>query len=127
MDAWENFIRWKIRLSGTFTLMLEVRSGISYFEKTEEGEIVELSPVGWGHGIDAPLYSLINQAIDKTALENDQKRVKALFDLVEIANCGIKRFDKTFRNFQIFQVIRFFILDIIIPLLAGIWAIYLLL
>jgi hypothetical protein len=141
-EALETYSRWKIRLSGTFADLNQLRSDnkalVTTLEKFDVVEAIKLKDIGYGLGEQSYLFSTMAQAIyansanlkDKPEIglyyncsENSNKnkffenRVLLTSEaILEIVKTGLDRFQKGFYNFQKLQIIRFFFFDIFVPL-----------
>ncbi len=128
IDGYEAFMTWRIRLTGLFNLALIEGSG---FGLIGDGQ-AQIQDIGWGLGKDASLYSLFLQAIKPytSKLSENLKLKKSCEDeicnILKTINVGVNRFEHYFKIFQWYQVTRFFLIDILFPIMVSVYAFYLL-
>lgn len=155
-EFWETCLRWGIRLTGACELQKLRTSDAKVVDITSEPEIsdiIKLKDIGYGHGEQSYLYSIIAQIIyaNSSNLQGKAKSGAAYFSkdenfkssnlptvyekealeareaILNTIKIGLERFQKGFNNFQKVQVIKFFLFDIFIPILLTLCALILLL
>ncbi len=95
-------------------------------------EHIKVQDIGWGIGKDASLYSFLLQVIRpyESNLEEKLQLGKSCEDeilkILKTIKIGVDRFEHYFKIFQWCQVIRFFLIDILFPIMVSVYAFYLL-
>jgi hypothetical protein len=131
-EIWEVVLRWKIRLSGTFKEVIKSSSNGSGLDLSIEGidQCINLEDVGYGHNEQSYLYSLFAQLINYNSNnlkgDNDNRKNESLEAILFTIKEALNRFEKSFKQFQKIQVLRFFTCDLILPILIYFYATFLL-
>lgn len=122
-ESWEIFLRWKIRLSGTFKEVIKqttVTASMSI--NTDIKERIELKDIGYCYGEQSYLYSVLAQIIysnlNNLSSSEPERQIRALHQILLTVKEGLDRFQKSFKQFQKMQVSRFFIFDVFVPFVA---------
>ena len=125
-EAWETYLRWKIRLTGTFSTVPQPSSdnneSLRIISDLNVVNAIKLRDIGYCRGEQSYLFSIMAQAIyaNSNDLEGNLKdkielRSRISVDILELVKIGLERFQKGFSNFQKWQIGRFFFFDILAP------------